>query len=285
MLEETIKDYLKYLILLDRSKETIIGYSKELKYFSNFINSKKQKKVRLNDIGLKDLEEYLYYLKQKGNKSSSRSRSLYILRSFYNYACKKDICDKNLAILIEPIKVKQQERTYIDKEELKQLVDNINHEIIRTVIVTIYYTGLRISEVTSLTMKDVDIKIGIINVVSGKGNKDRVIPISNSLDILLRNYIENIRPKVTTDNFFCTKKTGGISNQYINRELHKATEKLGWDKVISAHILRHSFASNLISNNASLSCVQKLLGHSDLRVTSRYIHQSIRELEDTVNLL
>lgn len=285
MLDKTIKDFIKYLILLDRSKETITGYSKELKYFSNFINSINKKQAKLSDIELKDLEEYLYFLKQKGNKSSSRSRSLYILRSFYNYTCKKNLCDKNLALLIEPIKVKQQERTYIDKEELVQLVHNIDHTIIRTIIETIYYTGLRISEVTNLKIKDVDLEIGIINVVSGKGNKDRIIPISNSLDILLRNYIENIRPKVSTDNFFCTKKTGSISNQYVNRVLHKATDKMGWEKVISAHILRHSFASNLISNNASLSCVQKLLGHSDLRVTSRYIHQSIRELEDTVNLL
>lgn len=285
MLEHNIKEFIKYVILLDRSKETITGYSKELKYFINFIYLRKGEDIVLSNIQLKDLEEYLYYLKQKGNESSSRSRSLYILRSFYNYACKKGLCEKNIAILIEPIKVKQKERTYMNKEEFEELVENINQKIIKTIIETIYYTCLRISEVINLKNKDVDLKSGIINVKSGKGDKDRVIPISDKLNSILINYVDSIRPSIATDNFFCTQKTGTISSQYVNRILHKTTDKLGWDKVITAHILRHSFASNLINNKASLSCVQKLLGHSDLRVTSRYIHQSIREIEDAVNLL
>lgn len=285
MLEEIIKDFIKYLTLLDRSQETIIGYSKELKYFNNFMYSKNQKNIKLKDIELKDIEEYLYYLKEKGNMSASRSRSLYILRSFYNYAYKKELCDKNLAILIEPIKVKQKERVFLNKIEFNQLKNNINHDIIKTVIETIYYTGLRISEAINLKLEDVNLNERSIYVISGKGNKDRVIPISNKLNDLLENYINNIRPDVDTDNFFCTKKTGKLSPQYVNRELHITTDKLGWRKVVTAHIIRHSFASNLISNKASLSCVQKLLGHSDLRVTSKYIHQDIRELEDTVNLL
>lgn len=285
MLEETIKEFIRYLTLIDRAEETIVGYSKELKYFTDFIDSKHKICIKFKNLELSDLEEYLYYLKEKGNMSSSRSRSLYILRSLYNYAYKKDLCNKNLAILIEPIKVKQKERTYIDKCEFNELVNNIDHSIIKVVIETIYYTGLRISEVINLKLEDVVLDRRIICVISGKGDKDRVIPISMKLNKLLENYIKNIRPEVTTNNFFCTKRTGAISSQYINRSLHIATSELGWDKVITAHIIRHSFASNLISNRASLSCVQKLLGHSDLRVTSRYIHQSIKELENTVNLL
>lgn len=285
MLEEIIKDFIKYLTLLDRSQETIVGYSKELKCFNNYMYYRNQKKIKLKKIKLKDIEEYLYHLKEKGNMSASRSRSLYILRSFYNYAYKKDLCDKNLAILIEPIKVKQKERVFLNNTEFEQLTNNINHNIIKTVIETIYYTGLRISETTNLKLEDVNLNERSIYVISGKGNKDRVIPISSKLNDLLENYIKNIRPDVDTDNFFCTKKTGKLSPQYVNRELHITTDKLGWRKVVTAHIIRHSFASNLISNKASLSCVQKLLGHSDLRVTSKYIHQDIRELEDTVNLL
>lgn len=285
LFKRAIAEFIRHLDSIDRSQETITGYGKELKYIEEYLSEKYNSMVYVEDIKLDDLEQYMNYLKDKGNKSASRSRVIYVLRSFYNYVCRKGICDKNIAELMEPVKVKQEERTYLTDTEFQELRDEIEHEIVKAVVDTIYYTGLRVSEVTNLTLDDIDMGKGVIQVIGGKGNKDRKVPISSKLKPILQDYLDNVRPETKSYKFFCTKRTGKVSAQSINRELHKSTDKLKWSKKVTAHILRHSFASNLVSNDAPLASVQKLLGHSDLRVTSRYIHQSMDELEDAVNLL
>lgn len=186
---------------------------------------------------------------------------------------------------MEPVKVKQAERNYISEDEFNLLIQGIDKPIVKVAVQTMFYTGLRISETVGLTIDNVNLKERKIYVIGGKGNKDRTIPINDKLYNILMDYVCNIRPIVESNRFFCTKKTGAVSPQYINALLQKACEILGWEKKISAHILRHSFASNLIRHNVPLPTVQKLLGHSDLRVTSRYIHQDIKQLEEAVNLL
>jgi len=102
----------------------------------------------------------------------------------------------------------------------------------------------------------------------------------------LTNYLKNIRkPEVKTDRFFTTNKTGRVSNNYVNGCIRNAVIKLDWDKEISAHNLRHSFSSNLLEKGASVVSIQKLLGHSNLAVTTRYLHQDKSVLNDAVNLL
>lgn len=157
--------------------------------------------------------------------------------------------------------------------------------MIKLVIKTLYYTGLRINECLSLNVNDVDLQNKIIHVIGGKGNKNRDIPINNNLIPLFENYLANERPHTTSEFFFATKKTGSLSANYVNQTLRETVEKLGWKKHITAHILRHSFASNLIKNGVSLVYVQKLLGHSNLKVTSIYTHANMEELNKSINVL
>ncbi len=293
LLRDVINDFIKYMESIDRSKETIKGYRKELKYFNDYISQKHNSLVYFEEIVLSDLENYMHHLKVKGNKSASRSRVVYIFRSFYNYADRNQLCDRNYAALLETVKIKQKEPEYLTEEEFYELIEVMDHEIIKAIIQTMFYGGLRISEVTNISIIKNDVEdLGYVDMdnrimhVFGKGGKRRIVPICSKLYDIFVDYINNTRPKLTASNrFFCTQKTGAVSAQYVNRELKRATEELGWDRVISAHTLRHSFASNLVSNNAPLPSIQKLLGHSDLRITSRYIHQSINELEEAVNLL
>jgi integrase/recombinase XerD len=282
---KAVEGFLKYLESIDRSSETIKGYRKELGYFGKFLKEKYSFERNVEDITIEDLEGYIYYLKKAGKMSATRSRVVYIFRSFYNYLYKREFCSKNLALFLEPIRVKQKERVYITEEEFNMLVEKIDKPIVKACVYTIFYTGLRVSEATNLKLENVDLDNRLIYVIAGKGNKDRIVPICGKLYPILIEYINDIRPDIESNNFFCTRKTGKLSPQYINVLLHKATDSLGYKKRISAHILRHSFASNLILQNAPLPAVQKLLGHSDLRVTSRYIHQSLKQLEDAINLL
>lgn len=287
LIRDVIKDFIRYMESIDRSKETINGYEKELSYWNNYLSKQHNSLVYLKDLKLKeDLEDYMSYLKSKGNKSASRSRVVYILRSFFDYCVRNDLCDKNLGQLLVPVKIKQEEPEYLTEEEFEEFIEKVDQKIIRTVIETIFYSGLRISEVLNLTQEDVDMKNRKIFVVSGKGDKDNTVPMCDKLHTILLNYIENIRPKIEGNRFFCTAKTGSLSAPYVNRAIRIATEELGWhDRRISAHTFRHSFCSNLLVKGAPLQSVQKLLNHSNLSITSRYVHQNMSELEDAVNLL
>lgn len=187
--------------------------------------------------------------------------------------------------LLSQLKFKKKERTYLSTEEAFHLIETIDHPLIKLVIKTLYYTGLRINECLSLNVNDVDLQNKIIHVIGGKGNKNRDIPINDNLIPLFENYLANERPDTTSQYFFATKKTGSLSANYVNQTLRETVEKLGWKKHITTHILRHSFASNLIKNGVSLVYVQKLLGHSNLKVTSIYTHANMEELNKSINVL
>lgn len=284
LLNQAIEGFTKYMHLIDGSQETIRGYVSELGCFNNFVTVKHNCPVYLEDIVLQDLEDYLLFEKERGSASASRSRSLYILRSFYNYCCRKDLCTKNIASLLEPVKIKQKEREFITKDELGELIAAIEQPVIKTVVQAMFYTGGRISEMIHLTLEDVDLENRVLHIIDGKGGKDRDVPINDKLHQILTHYLANIRD-AQSNRFFALTRTGKVSASYINHWIHTAVEELGWGKDIIAHVLRHSFGSNLLEKRASVVSIQKLLGHSSLRVTSRYLHQDADKLTEAVNLL
>ena len=147
------------------------------------------------------------------------------------------------------------------------------------------FTGLRVTECTSLRLEDVDLNNLVIHVINGKGGKDRDVPISATLAPYLVDYLQNWRPNVSSDKFLATQKTGEISHQTINKAFHQTTYKLAWEKKVTCHILRHTFASKLVANDVHVSKISKLLGHADVRTTSIYMHSSTEELQEAVNLL
>ncbi|WP_200804907.1 tyrosine-type recombinase/integrase [Anaerosalibacter sp. Marseille-P3206] len=240
----------------------------------------------IDDLKVEDIEDFLFYLKEeKSLASASRSRHQYTLRAFWKYACNKDLCKQNIANLIEPIKIKKQERTFLTTEEAHELIEAIDHPLTQLICKTLFYTGMRIGECLNLRLKDVDFEKNMIYIINGKGKKDRNIPLNKNLIPPLKDYLSNWRPDVDTDYLFATSKTGKISSVYVNRIIKDTVERLGWEKKVTAHILRHSFASNLIKKGVNIVHVQKLLGHSNLKVTSIYTHTEMDDLNESVNLL
>jgi len=286
LVKHVITGFLHYLTAVGRSEETLDGYRKDLSYFSAFLENKYNCESYIDELTSTDIEEYLFYLKEvRGYAPASRARNLHTLRSFFAYAYKKELIARNIALSVEKISVQQKERTYLTEEEVEKLVDKISHDLIRLVVMVLYLTGLRISECLSLRLDDVDLERKVIHVVAGKGNKDRLVPISNKLVPYLTDYLQYHRPQTDSNLFFCTKKTGKLSPVYVNREIALAVNKLGWKKKVTAHILRHSFASQLVKKDVNLVQIQKLLGHSSLKVTSVYTHTDMGQLTDAVNHL
>ncbi|EJL39907.1 tyrosine recombinase [Brevibacillus panacihumi W25] len=282
---EVVQKFLQHMQAIERSPETISGYSKDLEMFTRFMEKRYNGAFYIEEVKVSDLESFLEQLQRQGQAPASRSRRLYTLRSFFDYAYKKEFVKRNIALSVEPPKLQQKERTHLSESEVMQLVDAIEHPLIKLVVLTLYYTGLRISECLNLTLDTVDLDEKRIRVIAGKGNKDRTVPISDKLLPLLVEYVKKQRPKVSSNYFFATGKTGMLSPVYVNRVLGETVTKLKWKKKVTAHILRHSFASQLVKKEVNLVKIQKLLGHSSLKVTSIYTHSNIEELCEAVNVL
>jgi len=182
------------------------------------------------------------------------------------------------------IRAEHTERINLTANEVQALIEATEDPLSKLVFQTLYYTGMRVSECSKLAATDVDAINWEILVRNGKGSKDRKIPINEKLRPLLMEYVKNSRLNLGTDNFFCTK-SGGISPSYINRMLKVSAKEAGINKHVTAHILRHSFASNLLKNGVDILKIQKLMGHSSIKTTSIYTHTNMVDLGQAVNAL
>ncbi|MCM3081925.1 tyrosine-type recombinase/integrase [Brevibacillus invocatus] len=278
--------FIKHLSAAERSQQTISGYGNDLRMFNKYLTQQYNCEPYLEDIVANDIKNYLVWLKEvRNNAPASRSRHFHTLRSFFSYAYRSEWVQRDVSLSVEGVKIPQKERTYLSEIEVKQLLKAIEHSLIQLIVETMYRTGLRVSECLNLTMDTVDLDNKVIHVVAGKGNKDRLVPISSALLPLLQQYVAHERVETPSPYFFATKKTGKVSPVYVNHHLGKATKALGWKKHVTAHILRHSFASQLVKKDVGLVQIQKLLGHSSLKVTSVYTHSNLEQLTQAVNEL
>ena len=275
----------KNLLTMQKSKETIRSYGKDMKLFRQYLYSKYNGEVYVDEITAEDIEDFLFYMLDKRKYApASRRRLIITIKSFLTLCTKKNYCKKNVAKEVEYVKLDYKERVNLTEDEIKVLFAATKEPLIKLVFQTLYYTGLRVSECVNLTMACIDFTNNIILVKSGKGNKDRSIPMNSKLRTLLMDYTGGWRNGVNTDRLFCTR-SGGICPSYINRKLKISAKEAGIVKYLTAHILRHSFASNLLRNGVDILRIQKLLGHSSIKTTSIYTHTNIVDLGQAVNAL
>ncbi len=286
-IKDAVDGFLSSLKLRTESSQTIRGYTNMLNNdFIPFIEKKYNGLVYADEITITDIESYLRYRKDiKNDANVSVNRNLYILRSLYKYMVSRDLVEKNIATDIDPLKIKQKERDTLTLDEIDELIAAIDHPLVKLAVKVLSLTGLRISEFCDLSLDDVDLEKKMIQVVDGKGGKDRKVPIAESLLQELKKYIDEDRPDVDSDNFFALETSGSLSPKYVNKILKETTARLKWEKNITAHNLRHSLATNLIRNGANVKEVGKILGHTDLRTTSIYLHSNDQELTDAIGLL
>lgn len=286
MFSEAIDQFLSYLHTIDRSPQTLRGYRNHLSAFVRYMERQYNVPPYVEDITEDDLLTYMHYLKQeRKQKPSSRARAQNAFRSFYRFAVKQEWASVDLAQSLPPIRVHSQERVYLTEEEVMALIDHLDTPLLQLVTFFLYRTGLRISECLALTLDTVDLTDGMVYVKEGKGQKDRVVPLAPDLWEQLNHYLQSWRPAVASQQFFVTSRTGGLSVSRVNQALGNTARRLGWKKNVSSHILRHSFASRLLQQGASLVAVQKLLGHSSLDVTGIYTHVARDDLVRAVGTL
>jgi integrase/recombinase XerD len=282
LLHVAVNHYIAYLKDIDRAYETVKGYRSELNSLSDFIVQKYNGPVYLIQLCANDLEEYVLSLKKKGCRAVSRNRSVYIMRAFFKYCCKKKFLSANPANELEIVPAPVVERVFLTCEETAALISSIREPLARVIVETLFFTGMRISECLGLRPGDVDIEHGIIRVKNTKNRVDRSIPMHSRLKEILAQY--EAQHEFDKDRrFFFSRGERGVSADYVNRVLRETTQTLKWDKRVTCHIIRHSFASSLVLKNVNIVSIQKLLGHSSLSTTSIYTHTSMKDLEEVIN--
>ena len=284
LIKDALSEYKQYLIVeKGLSKNTIYSYLRDLIAFSNFIGEE----YEINQIENINKEHIHLYLKElsKTNCTNSISRKLVSLRMLYIFLVKENIVKENLMSSFTLPKRDKKLPIVLSQEEMIEILDGI---IVcdaissrnRCMVELLYATGMRISELLNLTLKDLNIKMGFIKVI-GKGNKERMIPIGSYVGEILEQYINDYRAEFNIKNdslLFFNKHGQRLSRVEFYSILQTIVNSTSITKKVSPHTFRHTFATHLLENGADLRSIQELLGHSDISTTTIYTHISNQKI-------
>ena len=279
-----IKRFINYLeIEKDASLHTVKNYKIDLEEFSDYINDRP-----LGEITHIILRTWLANLRKKGYKKSTIARKLASLRSFFKFAVREGYIDTNPAVSLSTPKQEKKLPTFLTIDEVIKLIEAPHDEDKnglrdKAILETLYSTGIRVGELVSLNVEDVDFIGGIIKV-KGKGKKERIIPIGDKALKAIRNYLD--RRKVISKqsrSLFLNTRGKRINPRSVCRIVDKYIKMVSKKQGVSPHTLRHSFATHLLDRGADLRSVQELLGHANLSTTQIYTHISSRRLKEVYN--
>lgn len=276
-------DYLK--IEKGLSVNTIESYSQDLQKFLAFIHSHNIK--AMDDIKRESIILYVEKLYKSKLSSSSISRNLVTIRSFFKFLESENIVKEDITEGLESPKKWKRLPEILSQEEIKKLLNTPSAKSIlgkrdRAILEILYGTGCRVSEVVNLKFSNLNLENSFIRIL-GKGNKERVVPIGAISKRILTNYLEDGRDKIKgargSDFLFLNRSAGRVTRQGIWKMLRKYLKKAKIVKEVTPHTLRHSFASHLLQNGADLRIVQAMLGHADISTTQIYTHINIEQLK------
>lgn len=271
------KDYLR--IERGLSGNSISAYENDLKKLNNFLK-KNGKKSKPNEVNSDLIKEFIHHISKK-IKSTSQSRIISGIRSFYDYLLFEKLIETNPLVNIESPKLIRKLPSTLSENEINQIINNIDKnkkesERNIAIIETLYGCGLRVSELISLKISDLFFKEDFIKI-TGKGNKQRLVPVSGINKVYINSYIMNSRSKLNinkefSDFLFLNRRGKSLTRSMIFTIIKKLAEISGIKKNISPHTFRHSFATHLLENGADLKTIQQLLGHESITTTEIYMH-------------
>lgn len=287
-LNEAFSSFLQYCLFeKNLTNTTIIDYKEDFKKFKSIFPDYKD----TNDLKITDLDEFSFNQSIEGLNASTLARRVSFLKMFYLFLESEKIT-KNLIQDVEMPKRSKKLPVYLTKNEVNRLLDapdltKYNGMKDKAMIEVMYSTGLRVSELISLKIKQVNTSERIITVI-GKGKKQRSIPIrESSLNYLLM-YINNFRNKLKfiedKQYVFLNSKGKKLTRQSFFVSLRKYAKLAGIEKEIHPHSLRHSFATHLLENGADLRAVQELLGHTNIETTQIYTHLTNEKIINSYDL-
>ncbi len=286
-----IKNYQSYLkIERGLSTNTIDNYSFDVERLCLFLD---QNQMDVSPIHISEevVQQFIYHVSKQVN-ARSQARIISGLKSFFNYLVFEDYRNNNPLELIETPKTGRKLPDTLSLEEIDALINAVDlssneGERNRAMLETLYGCGLRVSELVSLKISDLFFEEGFVKI-TGKGNKQRFVPIGNLTQKYIQLYKENVRSHVPVkkgfeDTLFLNRRGGQLTRAMIFTIIKDLATKINLNKTISPHTLRHSFATHLLENGADLRSIQLMLGHESITTTEIYVHLDRKFLTEVMN--
>lgn len=278
--------FLNYLVVeKGLAKNTIEAYSRDI---GGYLDFARQRGVEsMNDVRPSDVAGFIAAMKERGLGPRSRARALSAIRMFHRFLVVESYCADNPTAIIEAPKALAKLPTVLAAREVERLLaapagEGVIEVRDRAMLELLYATGLRVSELVALKIRDVNSSAGYL-LAMGKGSKERVVPMGEAARLALTVYLTAARPELEraggSDCLFLSRFGEGMSRQAFWNIVKKWAREAGIPKRISPHTLRHSFATHLLENGADLRSVQIMLGHADLSTTQIYTHVTRERLK------
>ena len=281
-LDQQIQHFTTYLQTeRDVSPHTLSAYRSDLAQMLSFAVHEKGAAVSAQDVDHLLLRRYLAGL-SKNNKKSSIGRKLAAIRSFFRFLLRRGTIAKNPAELVATPKKEQKLPFHLDIDQATSLMEAPDDEQKyalrdRAILELLYSSGLRVSELTGLDIGELDLASGMVRV-TGKGGKERIVPVGSRALNALQEYLEQRHDDSTKGALFLNTRGERINRRSVARVIDAHVMRIAAFKRISPHTLRHTFATHMLEGGADLRAIQELLGHASLSTTQKYTHVSIDRL-------
>lgn len=287
MFEDRLSDFIQFLRFEKRySPHTITGYQKDLQQFNQHLTS------TFGNVELKDVTHFHirgWLAEMKGTKQTARTinRKISSLNSYYKFLLKSGVVEKNPTRQLHAQRLPERLPVYLKENEATNLLEELQFEegfnghTDRLICELLYATGMRRAELLQLKENDIEWNLKQIRVL-GKGNKERLIPVSQALLDGLRDYLEEKHRLETYDDKYLLNLDNGkpLYPMHVYRVVKKYMGMITTLQKKSPHVLRHTFATHLLNNGANIQAIKDLLGHSSLAATQVYTHNNIEQLKE-----
>ena len=280
--------YLRYLTDEKKySMHTVKAYASDLHALLSYFQFTLDSSFQLNELSYPLIRNYIAYLGVHGLSARSINRKMSVLNRYFLFEQRLGRLTRNPMEKHKALKTSQRLSVPFSEEEMffleqKMLDQEVNFSSIRNrlIVLLLYSTGMRRAELIQLKDADVDLGSGTLRIL-GKGNKERLVPLLDSLKSLIEDYIKlrNTHFKITPTIFFITDKGKPLYPEFVYRLINSYLKEVSVKQKKSPHMLRHTFATHLLNRGADLNTVKELLGHSSLASTQVYTHSSIEELK------
>jgi integrase/recombinase XerD len=261
------------------ARNTLESYERDLTLYLEYLN--KQDIQMIKETNKSHITHYLLHLKQLGRATSTVSRTMVSIRSFYQFLVRERLLDNDPSLHMNTPKVTRRLPKALNINEVEDLLNSPRMETAhgvrdKAMLEVLYATGIRVSELVSLNVSSVNLGMGFLRVI-GKGSKERIIPLGRISIQYLGEYIQTkrnhlIKPHTELDVLFLNHLGTRLTRQGFWKIIKKYAIKAQIIKDITPHTLRHSFATHLLENGADLRSVQEMLGHADISTTQIYTH-------------
>lgn len=273
---QRINEFVDYLTNVKRaSKNTIASYKRDLVKLNNFLTDSGC--TEIDKITSTNLNSYVLMIEKQGMSTATVSRNIASVKAFFLYLLKQGLISEDPSETLKPPKIEKKAPVILTIEEINLLLEQPNGTAPKDIrdkamLELLYATGIRVSELINLKVKDVNLSMNFLQCHDG--NKERVIPFTNETRDALEEYLHNAREAMCKDDqeyLFTNCQGSPMTRQGFWKIIKYYSAKAGIKKDITPHTIRHSFAMHLVNNGADLKSVQEMLGHSDISTTQIYV--------------